>query len=195
MGRRWAALKTVSRWMTAVTGWPLWLWSGSKVYIPMISLGTSLGWENQCTKAHGYFTPLCTKKKEEVCLCNLKIKKPMHRRGISIVIHIAMSSIYEHCIIAVMCLGCSCNRKVWAVGLDHNRSPMGFWGCDKGVRDCLYVCAQRAKEWRCGVSADASEHAGVHNVIGVLVMIGLNGWKSAESSCIQPDKRARGVNR
>ena len=139
--------------------------------------------------------PLMHKKKEEVCLCNLKIKKPMHRRGISIVIHIAMSSIYEHCIIAVMCLGCSCDRKVWAVGLDHNRSPMGLWGCDKGVRDCLYVCAQRAKERRRGASVDASEHAGVHNVIGVLVMIGLNGWKSAESSCIQPDKRARGVNR
>ena len=47
----------------------------------------------------------------------------------------------------VMCLGCSCNRKVWAVGFDHNRSPMGLWGCNKGVRDCLYVCAQRAKEW------------------------------------------------
>ena len=51
---------------------------------------------------------------------------------------------------------------------------MGLRGCDKGVRDCLYVCAQRAKERRCGASADASEHAGVHNVIGVLVMRGLN---------------------
>ena len=37
------------------------------------------------------------------------------------------------------------------------------------------MCAQRAKEWRRGASADASEHAGVHNVIGVLVMIWLNG--------------------
>ena len=36
------------------------------------------------------------------------------------------------------------------------------------------MCAQRAKEQRCGVSADMSERAGVHNVIGVLVMIGLN---------------------
>ena len=37
------------------------------------------------------------------------------------------------------------------------------------------MCAQRAKEWRRGASVDASEHAGVRNVIGVLVMIGLNG--------------------
>ena len=57
------------------------------------------------------------------------------------------------------------------------------------------MCAQKAKERWCGVSADASKCAGVRNVIGVLVMIGLNELKSAESSCIQPDKRARGVNR
>ena len=95
----------------------------------------------------------------------------------------------------LMCLGWSCDRKVWAVGLDHNRSPMGLWGCDKGVRDCLYVCAQRAKEQSCVASVDTSEHTGVCNAIGVLVMIGLNEWKSAESSCIQPDKRARGVSR
>ena len=59
------------------------------------------------------------------------------------------------------------------------------------------MCAQRAKEWRHGVSMNAnmSECAGVHNVIGVLVMIGLNECKSAESSGIQPDKRAGGVNR
>ena len=57
------------------------------------------------------------------------------------------------------------------------------------------MCAQRAKEWRHDASANASEHAGVHNVIGVLVMIGLNECKSAESSCIQPDKIARGANR
>ena len=95
----------------------------------------------------------------------------------------------------VMCLGCSCDHKVWAVGLNHNKSLMGLWGCNKGVRDCLYVCAQRAKEQRHNVSANASECAGVWNVIEVLVMIGLNEWKSAESSCIQPDKRARGVNR
>ena len=36
------------------------------------------------------------------------------------------------------------------------------------------MCAQRAKEWRHGASADVSEHAEVRNVIGVLVMIGLN---------------------
>ena len=36
------------------------------------------------------------------------------------------------------------------------------------------MCAQRAKERRHGVSADASKCAGVRNVIGVLVMIGLN---------------------
>ena len=51
---------------------------------------------------------------------------------------------------------------------------MRLWGCNKGVRDCLYVCAQRAKERRRGVSTDVSECAGVRNVIGVLVMIGLN---------------------
>ena len=39
------------------------------------------------------------------------------------------------------------------------------------------------------------EHAEVCNVIGVSVMIGLNECKNAESSCIQPDKKARGVNR
>ena len=43
--------------------------------------------------------PLMHKRKEEVHLCNLKIKKPMHRRGIGIVICITMSSIYEQCII------------------------------------------------------------------------------------------------
>ena len=52
------------------------------------------------------------------------------------------------------------------------------------------MCAQRAKEQRHNASVNVSKHAGVHNVIGVLVMC-----KSAESSCIQPDKRARGVNR
>ena len=36
------------------------------------------------------------------------------------------------------------------------------------------MCAQRAKERRRGVGADVSKHAGVRNVIGVLVMIGLN---------------------
>ena len=36
------------------------------------------------------------------------------------------------------------------------------------------MCAQRAKEQRCGVSMNTSKHAEVHNVIGVLVMIGLN---------------------
>ena len=36
------------------------------------------------------------------------------------------------------------------------------------------MCAQRAKEWRCSVSMNMSECAGVHIVIGVLVMIGLN---------------------
>ena len=36
------------------------------------------------------------------------------------------------------------------------------------------MCAQRAKEQRCGASVDTSEHTGVCNVIGVLVMIGLN---------------------
>ena len=36
------------------------------------------------------------------------------------------------------------------------------------------MCAQRAKEQRRGVSADTSECAEVRNVIGVLVMIGLN---------------------
>ena len=36
------------------------------------------------------------------------------------------------------------------------------------------MCAQRAKEQRHGVSMNASKHAGVCNVIGVLVMIGLN---------------------
>ena len=57
------------------------------------------------------------------------------------------------------------------------------------------MCAQRAKEQRCGASVDTSEHTGVCNVIGVSVMIGLNECKSAELSCIQPDKRARDVNR
>ena len=60
------------------------------------------------------------------------------------------------------------------MGLDHNKSPMGLRGGDKGVRDCHYVCAQRAKEQRCSVSMNMSEYAGVHNVIRVLVMIGLN---------------------
>ena len=36
------------------------------------------------------------------------------------------------------------------------------------------MCAQRAKEQRHGASMDVSKCAGVHNVIGVLVMIGLN---------------------
>ena len=36
------------------------------------------------------------------------------------------------------------------------------------------MCAQRAKEWRHGASMDTSECAGVCNVIGVLVMRGLN---------------------
>ena len=36
------------------------------------------------------------------------------------------------------------------------------------------MCAQRAKEWKCSASMNASEHAEVHNVIGVSVMIGLN---------------------
>ena len=36
------------------------------------------------------------------------------------------------------------------------------------------MCAQRAKERRHGASADVSERAGVCNVIGVLVIIGLN---------------------
>ena len=36
------------------------------------------------------------------------------------------------------------------------------------------MCAQRAKEQRCSVSMNVSEYAGVHNVIGVLVMIELN---------------------
>ena len=36
------------------------------------------------------------------------------------------------------------------------------------------MCAQRAKEWRCGASMNISKHAGVCNVIGVLTMIGLN---------------------
>ena len=36
------------------------------------------------------------------------------------------------------------------------------------------MCAQRAKERRCGMSADASERAGVHNVRGVSATIGLN---------------------
>ena len=57
------------------------------------------------------------------------------------------------------------------------------------------MCAQRAKEQRCSASVNVSECAGVCNVIGVLVMIGLNECKSAELSCIQPDKRARGVKR
>ena len=60
------------------------------------------------------------------------------------------------------------------MGLNHNKSPKRLLGCDKGVRDCLYVCAQKAKEQRHGARADVSEHAGVRNVIGVLVMIGLN---------------------
>ena len=57
------------------------------------------------------------------------------------------------------------------------------------------MCVQRAKEQRCSASMNVSECAGVCNVIGVLVMMGLNECKSAELSCIQPDKRARGVNR
>ena len=57
------------------------------------------------------------------------------------------------------------------------------------------MCAQRAKEQRCSASVNTSEHVGVCNAIGVSVMIGLNEWKSAGSSCIQPDKRTRGVNR
>ena len=44
--------------------------------------------------------PLMHKRKEEVRSRNLKIKKTMRRRGTGIVIHIAMSSIYEHRIIA-----------------------------------------------------------------------------------------------
>ena len=36
------------------------------------------------------------------------------------------------------------------------------------------MCVQRAKERRHGASVDVSKRAGVHNVIGVLVMIGLN---------------------
>ena len=36
------------------------------------------------------------------------------------------------------------------------------------------MCAQKAKEQRHGARVDVSEHAGVCNVIGVLVMIGLN---------------------
>ena len=57
------------------------------------------------------------------------------------------------------------------------------------------MCAQRAKEWRHDASTNASERAGVCNVIGLSVMIGLNECKSDESSCIQPDKRARSANR
>ena len=44
--------------------------------------------------------PLMHKRKEEACSRNLKTKKTMHRRGTGIIIRIAMSSIYEHCIIA-----------------------------------------------------------------------------------------------
>ena len=36
------------------------------------------------------------------------------------------------------------------------------------------MCAQRAKEWRHGASANVSKCARVRNVIGVLIMIGLN---------------------
>ena len=36
------------------------------------------------------------------------------------------------------------------------------------------MCVQRAEEQRHGASMDASKRQGVHNVIGVLVMIGLN---------------------
>ena len=36
------------------------------------------------------------------------------------------------------------------------------------------MCVQRAKEWRHSASTNISEHAGVHNAIGVLVMIRLN---------------------
>ena len=36
------------------------------------------------------------------------------------------------------------------------------------------MCEQRAKEWRHGVSMNVSKCGGVHNVIGVSVMIGLN---------------------
>ena len=43
--------------------------------------------------------PLMHKRKEEARSHNLKTKKTMHRRGTGIVICIAMSSIYEHCII------------------------------------------------------------------------------------------------
>ena len=37
------------------------------------------------------------------------------------------------------------------------------------------MCVQRAKEWRHSASASVNKCAGVHNAIGVLVMIGLNG--------------------
>ena len=36
------------------------------------------------------------------------------------------------------------------------------------------MCAQRAKEQRCGASTNVSKHARVHIVIEVSVMIGLN---------------------
>ena len=87
-------------------------------------------------------------------------------------------------------------RKLWAFliqcQLNFNSKPQAFQTDASKVN---YVSAQRAKEWRCGVSVNVSECAGVRNVIGVLAMIGLNEWKGVESSCIQPDKRARGVNR
>ena len=49
-----------------------------------------------------------------------------------------------------------------------------LWGSEGAIGDCLYVCVQRAKEWGCSASINTSEDAGVHNVIGVSVMIGLN---------------------
>ena len=62
--------------------------------------------------------------------------------------------------VPLMYLGCSCDCKVWAVGLNHNKSPMGLWGCNKGPRDCLYTYAQRAKEWNCSVSTGWSVSMG-----------------------------------
>ena len=76
MDKKCATLKTVLRWITAVTGWPSRRQLCSTIYMPVMSLSISVVCKNQCTNAHGYFTPLRVNEKKRCTQATSRPKTP-----------------------------------------------------------------------------------------------------------------------
>lgn len=98
MGRKdWEGVHHPEDSITAVEGWLLGRQSGLTACMPVTLCGISIVWENQCTKAHWYFTPSRANEKNRWAWATSRLRI-LHTAESPLLLEV-LFSVNEHCIV------------------------------------------------------------------------------------------------